>query len=100
LQPLANVLPVDDLPKGFYPFALGVFVLQVISVLPHVQDEQRYCTIANVSLVVVYLLDHEPLAERLPCQRAPAPALEIERGLIELVLEIGYRTEPFFDSVG
>src|SRR5262249_18154100 len=100
LQPLADVLPVDDLPEGLHPFSLDVLVLQVIGMLPHVEYENRHSAVPDVALVVVDLLGHESFSDRLPRKRAPARALDVECSLTELVLEIGYGTEPFFGSLG
>src|SRR5262249_1323455 len=74
-------------------------VLRAIGALPQVEDEKRYGTLGNVAQEVVYLLAHQPLTERPPGSSAPASALDVARALIELVLEVGYRTEPLFDGL-
>src|SRR4030095_2611749 len=68
--------------------------------LPHVEHEQRHGAVADVALVVVYLLGHEPLGERLPRERSPARTLDVECGLVELALEVGHRAERFFNGIG
>jgi hypothetical protein len=44
-------------------------------VLPRVDDEERHPALADVSLVVVDLLDEEAFAERLPGECAPSRTL-------------------------
>src|SRR4030095_5350625 len=68
--------------------------------LPHVEHEKRDGTVPDVALVVVYLLGHEPLGERLPRECSPARALDVECGLVELALEGGHRAERFIEGIG
>ena len=49
-----------------------VLVLQVVGVLPHVEDQQRHRAVADVALVIVDLFDDQALADRLP-RTAPQP---------------------------
>src|SRR5205823_5522086 len=92
-----DVLPVDDPPERLHPLGLHVEVLQVIGVLPHVEHEQRYGAVPDVPLVVVNLLDHQALAERLPAERAPTRSLYVECGLGELASHAGDGAEELVD---
>lgn len=71
----ADVGPVDDVPERLGVGGLVVLVLQVKGVLPHIQHEQRLGTAREVALMVVQLLDHQPLTQRLPCEDRPARPL-------------------------
>jgi len=66
-------------------------------VLPHVEHEQRYRAVPDVPLVVVNLLDHQALAERLPGERAPTRSLYVECGLGELASHAGEGAEELVD---
>src|SRR5207248_3643097 len=62
--------------------------------------EERRGALSDVALVVVDLLDDEPLRDGLPRQRAPARALDVERRLAELVAETLERAERLVDRSG
>src|SRR5207248_9333080 len=97
LEPPRDVGPVEHVPDRLHVVGATVLVLQVIRVLPGVDDEERYTALADVALVVVDLLDEEALAERLPRQRAPPRALHRGRRLGELLLERVERAEVLVD---
>jgi hypothetical protein len=61
--------------------------MEVVGVLPGVEDQQWDRAIAKVALVVVDLFNYEARAERLPGQHAPAGALDGIGGLGQLGLE-------------
>src|SRR5581483_2679578 len=100
LEALRDVGPVHDLPVRLHPVRLHVLVLAVVGVLPHVEHEERHRAVPDVALVVVHLLDDEPLSERLPRERAPARALHGERGLGHLALHAVERAEVRLDGGG
>lgn len=39
-QPVSNVVPVDNIPDGLYIIRPHIFVLQIVSVFPHINPEQ------------------------------------------------------------
>src|SRR4030095_13350217 len=88
LETLADVLPVHELPEGLHPVPLHVRVLQVVGVLPHIEHEKRHGAVPDVALRVADFPAHESLPERLPRERAPSRALDRERGLAELALQV------------
>src|SRR5689334_1107585 len=94
---IGDIAPIDELPEPLEPLVLAVLVLQVVRVLPHVDDEDRQRGIADVALMVEHLFHHEPPRERLPRQRAPAGALHAARGRRELRFEAVERPEPALD---
>lgn len=67
---------------------------------PGVEDQQRGAALADVAVVVVDLLDDQPLAEGLPGQDTPAGALNGRGRDGELLLELLEATEVFIDGVG
>src|SRR5699024_9235521 len=75
VEALLDVGPVDDVPEGLGVVGLDVLVLQVESVLPHVQHEQRVRAEGNVALLVVELLDDQALTEHVPGEDRPAGTL-------------------------
>lgn len=88
LEALRDVGPVDDLPDGLEVVGAGVLVVQVVSMLPHVDAEQRHNVAESGSGVLVrrggdlqalkVLVVHEP---------APAAALYGRSGGVEFVNE-------------
>src|SRR4026207_1943728 len=60
------------MPDRFEKCGLLVLVLQVVGVLPRVDDHQWHARLAEVALVVVDLRRQEASGDRLPDERAPA----------------------------
>ncbi len=65
---------------------------------PHVEHQQRRCPLAHVALVVVDLLDDQPLAERFPRECTPPGPLDVERRLSQLVAEMVEAAETVVDG--
>jgi hypothetical protein len=100
LEPARDVGPVEDVPDRLHVLGAPVLVLQVVRVLPRVDDEERHSALPDVSLVVVDLLDEQALAEWLPRECTPTRALHRGRRLRELVLERVERAEMLVDRGG
>jgi len=66
-------------------------------VAPHVEDQQRHGAVADVALVVVDLRHDQALADRLPRQRPPTGALNVERRFGQLALEAVEGAERLLD---
>src|SRR5438270_1061106 len=70
-EALRDVLPVPEVPDGGEVLVLVGLVLQVVGVLPAVEDEERHAPLRDLVLVVVDLRRPEPLDDRIPHQRGP-----------------------------
>lgn len=55
----SDVVPVDDLPEAVDVFGAVVFVVQVVGVLPDVEDEERFDFDCPEEVVVLDLEDVE-----------------------------------------
>ena len=74
-EPRRDVGPIDDVPDRVDVVGSAVLVLQVVGVLPGVDDKQWYATLSDIALMVVDLFDEQPLAEGFPRERPPAGSL-------------------------
>src|SRR4029079_2249269 len=79
---------VPDVPDDFEEVGLPVLVLEVVGVLPGVEDEERDAGLRDVVLVVVDLRRDETLADRLPDERSPTRAHDRRSGRGELLAEL------------
>src|SRR5690606_31960389 len=95
-----DVVPVDQVPQLADVVGADVPVLQVVGVLPGVEDEQRDAAPADVAVVVVDLLHDQAPPEWLPGQDAPAGALDGGGGDGELLPERLEAAEVLVDGVG
>src|ERR1700709_503083 len=92
-----NVRPVDDVPERLDVVRLDVLVLQVESVLPHVDLQQWDDAERDVGLLVVELEGQQPAAQGVVAQDGPARALQAIGGRTELSLELVERPELVVD---
>src|SRR5690625_6096233 len=76
---ILHVLPVNDIPKRLDVIALDVLVLQIESVLPHIQHEERHGACSQVALMVVELFDCQLFAQGLPGQNRTDGTLNAQR---------------------
>src|SRR5271166_6596012 len=88
-----NVGPVDDIPERLDVVGLDVLVLQVESVLPHVDLQQRNDAERDVGLLVIELEGQQSTAEAVVAEYRPARPLEAVGRGAELSLELVERTE-------
>ena len=78
VQALRHILPIDQAPESLQPIAAHIEILQVVRVLPRIDDQQRHRGAANVSLVIVNLLDDEKLRSGShPSAPQPEPCTSI-----------------------
>src|SRR5688572_20141309 len=75
-------------------------MVEVIRVLPAVDDEQWRRALPHVGLVVVDLLHHEATGNGLPREGAPSRALQRSRDGGQLRDQLIQRSEVFGDSIG
>lgn len=87
LKARRHVLPIDHLRERPDPIAFDVLILQVVGLLPHVEDQQRHRTVSDVALVVVDLLHDQALTDRFPRHRPPTGALNVERRFRDLAIQ-------------
>src|SRR5439155_26628499 len=76
LEACLNGGPVEYLPDVLDVVRPLVLVMEVVRMFPGVDDEERKRARYHVVLMIVDLLDHEALPERLPGEGAPAGALD------------------------
>src|SRR6266540_4209887 len=84
---LADVVPVPQVPHRFEELRLLRLVLQVVGVLPGIDDEQGHPGLGEVRLVIVDLGSEEPARHRLVDERAPSGTHDRPRDLVDLLLE-------------
>src|SRR4051812_45753738 len=95
---LGDISPIGNVPDGRYEVCFHVLVLQVVRVLPRVDDEQWNRTVSDIALVIINLLDDESLSQWFPSKRPPTGALHSCRGLRELCLELVETAEVLVDG--
>src|SRR3954469_4249956 len=99
-EPLRDVVPVPEVPDRLEVLVLLGLVLQVVGVLPAVEDEERGAALGDLVLVVVDLRRAEALDDRIPDQRRPAGSHQRAARLDQLLLEIGEASEVSRDELG
>ena len=70
-----DIIPVDDIKEALGELGAAVLVLQVIGVLPDVQNQKRSHTPLGEVLVLFGVQNHQLRAERLPGEHTPAYSL-------------------------
>src|SRR5947207_8756718 len=98
LVALGDSLPVDRVEPGRNVVRALVLVLEVVSVLPHVNAEDRGHAIHVRAVLVGVALDRQ-LAARVGDEPPPAAPELTDRGLRELLLERVVRAERAVDRV-
>src|ERR1700737_5311322 len=88
-----HIVPVHDVPECLGEVGLDVLVLQVESVLPHVEDQQRHDAEREIGLMVVNLEYQKLLAKAVPAERRPARPLHRCGSRGELTAELVERSE-------
>src|SRR3954465_1511949 len=99
-EPLRDVVPVPEVPDRLEVLVLLGLVLQVVGVLPAVEDEERNAALGDLVLVVVDLRRPEALDDRIPDQRRPAGSHQRAARLDHLLLEIVEAPEVARDELG
>src|SRR3954470_23309101 len=99
-EPLRDVVTVPQVPDRLEVLVLLGLVLQVVGVLPPVEDEERNAALGYLVLVVVDLRRAEALDDRIPDQRRPAGSHQRAARLDQLLLEIGEASEVSRDELG
>ena len=98
-ETLCNVVPVEDVPDGLDVIRLDVLVLQVESVLPHIQHQQWGEVHGGVALLVGQLLNEQAASNVVVTQHGPAGTLQAECCCGEVRLELLEGTEVAVDSL-
>ena len=86
-ETLLSIGPVGDVPKCLRVIALDVEVVEVESVLPHIQLDNWNQGCWDVGLLIVKLHGQKFLSERVPSQDGPTRTLNAKRGGFELSTE-------------
>src|SRR5262249_7215768 len=98
LQPLVHLVPVDGVEPRRDVVRPSVLVVEVVSVLPHVDAEDRSVAVHVGAVLVRVALDRE-LAGGVSDEPAPPAAELADRGLGQLLLEGGVSAEGAGDRV-
>ena len=69
---MCNIVPIDDVPECGDVICLHILVVEIESVLPHVELEDRDCSLGRVALLVKELLDNQARPDGIPGQNPPA----------------------------
>src|SRR6185436_6329493 len=97
VEALADLSPVDHAPERFDEIGAPVLVLQVVSVLPDVEDQQSRLR-GSHHVVILQVDDFEFAARAVPGQRHPAAGEMFRRRLTEPAAEFAARAEVRIDS--
>src|SRR6478735_10407757 len=87
-EAIGHIRPVGDIPERLDVVGADVLVVQVVRVLPDVEEQQRNRAGRELRLLVEELLDDQVLADRIPEQAGPARALHPEGGSGEVRAEL------------
>lgn len=96
-KPLGNSAPVDDLPDGTEILSLAILVLQVVSMLPGVNTQERLKVTSDG--ILVGTSDKRQRARGLVFDEpGPARALDASKSRVGLLLQVFERPEIFIDG--
>lgn len=97
---IRNILPVDDVKDCIDVARAKVFVLQVVSVLPNVDAEQRNESCCGLQRILIGALnDLEMTVLLVQSEPGPAASLDSDSGGLQLRLQVVHRIEVFDDSI-
>src|SRR5688572_11092389 len=81
------IVPVPDVPDRLEVLRLLVVILEVVGVLPRIEDHEGHASDQRLALMVVDLRSQQPRGDRIPHQRAPTRPHTGRGGLRELLPE-------------
>src|SRR6476659_3836861 len=96
-EAIRHIRPVRDIPERLDVVGADVLVIEVVRVLPDVEEQQRNRAGRELRLLVEELLDDQVLADRVPEQSGPARTLHAESGGGEVGAELVERPEVVID---
>ena len=100
LEPLGDVIPVDDLEEVVDVLAAVVLVLEVVGVFPDVTNENRRGRLRGLVLVVFGRRNNQFVAGSVVAQQPPARAFDATGGGCEFRFERLEGAEVRLDMVG